>query len=58
VTWYAAGGSALGPGGSGCSQPGFNNYGAGGGYSTDPNYQYGSFVDPQSGVLILRYPTT
>jgi len=57
TVYYAAGGSAKGPGGIGASAPGFYNYGAGGGYSTDPDYQYGSRVNPQPGVLILRYPT-
>jgi len=57
TVYYAAGGSAKGPGGIGPSSPGFNNYGAGGGYSSDPDYQYGSRLDAQPGVLIIRYPT-
>ena len=57
TVYYAAGGSAKGPGGVGNSAPGFYNYGAGGGYSTDPDYQYGSRINPQPGVLILRYLT-
>jgi hypothetical protein len=55
--YYAAGGSAKGPGGIGPNSPGFYSYGAGGGYSSDPDYQYGSRLNPQSGVLILRYLT-
>ena len=57
VTYYAAGGSGMGPRGTGNNSPGYNNYGAGGGYSSTDDGTYGNLLPPQPGVLILRYPT-
>jgi len=57
TTFYAAGGTAKGPGGVGYNRPGYTAYGAGGGYSSDTNYCYYDRVDAQPGVLILRYPS-
>ena len=53
LTYYAAGGTGRGPNGIGNNSPGYDNYGAGGGYvNTD-----GVLLPPQPGVLIIRYPT-
>ena len=51
LTYYAAGGTAIGPKGIGNNSPGYNNYGAGGGYSQVD----GTRINPQPGVLILKY---
>jgi len=56
TVYYATDGTALGPGGVGYNNPGYTNYGAGGGYSSDINNYYNR-VDAQPGVLILRYLT-
>jgi hypothetical protein len=50
-TYYAAGGAGKGPNGVGASSPGFDSYGAGGGYN------FGTLMPAQPGVLILRYLT-
>jgi hypothetical protein len=55
--YYAGGGTAKGPGGIGNNNPGWNNYGAGGGYSGSQNDNAGTLLLPQPGVLILRYLT-
>lgn len=57
LTYYAAGGSGLGPNGIGAMSNGYASYGAGGGYSIDPAFNYGSRLEAQPGVLIIRYPT-
>ena len=55
--YYAGGGSGKGPQGIGNNNPGYNSYGAGGGYSSILDNNYGSLLEPQPGVLILRYLT-
>ena len=57
LTYYAAGGTGRGPGGIGTMSNGYASYGAGGGFSSDPNFRYGESLAAQPGVLIIRYPT-
>jgi hypothetical protein len=49
---YAAGGAGKGPGGCGTPADGYDKYGAGGGFGPGSE-----FLNPQPGVLILRYLT-
>jgi hypothetical protein len=53
LNYYAAGGTGRGPKGIGNNSPGYNSYGAGGGYVNAG----GTLAPPQPGVLIIRYPT-
>lgn len=57
VEYYAAGGSGIGPQGIGPNQPGYKNYGAGGGYDLAVGPTYYARLQAQPGVLILRYGT-
>jgi hypothetical protein len=55
LTYYAAGGSALGPQGIGNNSAGYKSFGAGGGYDLFDGPTYYSRLTAQPGVLILRY---
>jgi hypothetical protein len=41
----------------GITRPGYDNYGAGGGYDSTPGSNYGNPTTAQPGVLIIRYLT-